>query len=411
VPAHRLPRWTPHELAILRDHYPEGGAEAVRPMLPTRSWRSIYVMAHRLGYRRPPATTNAVAPGTKLQGEQLEEAIRLRETEGWSFARIGERFGVAESSANSAILIALCRRKGFTPAERDARGCLTPQGLERVRLALRKGMKGVDIQLRLGLSASRVAEERRRYNADLKARGKVPLPPPNLGAAYSGTKLTPADKRAVEALFMQGLGSKKIHARTGVSITSIGRIRARLVKRLRRKGETLPGCDRRGTRHVQAESSRFVPEASKAILRALLLERVPVRRAAALTAVGACTAYRIRDALAAELAARGEVLPKPKLPGRIRGGGYTADPVWPPHGVAGIYAFRELLAAMPFDDAKAEWQRRRRAELDAERRRPKSFEEQLERIGRGEIGIAPALARNHLDTTQLRREERPPIAA
>ena len=57
---------------------------------------------------------------------------------------------------------------------------------------------------------------------------------------------------------MQGLGSKKITERTGVSNTQVGRIRNRLIKRLGRKGECLPGCDRDGRRTVQKESARFI---------------------------------------------------------------------------------------------------------------------------------------------------------
>jgi hypothetical protein len=399
--AHRSPRWSAAETAILREHYPAGGLEAVQPLLPARSWHSIYVKANKLGLRCARPTD---APEPKLAGDDLEEAIRLREVEGWSFARIGAHFGVAEASACNAVLIALCPRKGYRPAERDEHGRLTAEGLERLRLALRKGLKGVDIQLRLGLSASCIAEQRRRYNRELKARGKAPLPPPGAGEMYSGVKLTRAKKAEVEALFMQGLGTLKVSQRSGVSKTSCTRIRNRLIRRLKRQGQTLPGCDERGVRRAQAESSRFVPAECKAAVRAMLLDRIPVRRAAMLAAVGSCSAYRIRDELAAEMAARGEELPKPILPGRRRVA--VASAHWPPAGASEIYAFRELLREMPFDAAKAEWCRRKRVEREAEKARPRSFEEQLERIRRGEIGIAPALARHHLEPIAQPQERR-----
>lgn len=399
MPAHRSPRWTPDEVAILRAHYPTGGLEAVQPLLPDRSWHSIYVKANKLGLRSERITD---APEPKLSGDALEEAIRLREVEGWSFARIGAHFGVAEASACNAVLIALCPRKGYRPAERDEHGRLTAEGLERLRLALRKGLKGVDIQLRLGLSASTIAEQRRRYNRDLKARGKALLPPPGGGEAYSGVKLTRAAKAEVEALFMEGFGTAKVSERSGVSKTSCTRIRNRLIKRLKRRGETLPGCDENGRRRTVGASVNFITEAQREALRAMLLDRMPVRRAAMLAAIGSCSAYRIRNELAAELQAQGRELPKPILPGKSRV--VVGDANWPPHGPREIFAFRALLANLPFDEAKAEWRRRKREEREAERTRPRSFEEQLERIGRGEISIAPALARRHLDTTILRPE-------
>lgn len=117
MPARKTPRFTPAEIALLREHYPEGGVEAVHQHLPHRTWRSIYTKACKLGIhsnRKSSCRKSAMPP------EHLEEAIRLREEEHWSFARIGEKFGVAEASACNAVLIALCTRKGFTPADRKS---------------------------------------------------------------------------------------------------------------------------------------------------------------------------------------------------------------------------------------------------------------------------------------------------
>lgn len=409
VTAHRTPRWTARETAILRDHYPSRGIE-VADQLPGRSWHSIYVKAHKLGLRCEKLTD---APTAKLQGAQLEEAIRLREVEGWSFARIGAHFGVAEASACNAVLIALCPRKGFTPAERDAHGRLTPEGMERLRLALRKGLKGVDIQLRLGLSASCVAEQRRRYARELKAKGKAPLAPAGGGELYSGAKLTRAMKASVEARFMEGYGTRKVSEMTGISKTSCTRIRNRLIRRLKRNGQTLPGCDAKGARRHMLDHARHVPGEIKAAFRAMLLDRAPVARAARLCALGGSSAYAIRDELAAEFQARGESLPPPIRPGRVRPGAFAGDQCWPPSGRREIDAFRAMLVAddLTFDEAKAEWRRRKQEARRAEATRPRTFEEQLERIGSGQIGIAPAMARRHLDTTVLRPPEEPRRAA
>lgn len=398
MPARKAPAWTSQEIAILRDVFPREGVNGAAEALADRSWTAINLMASKLGLRSPVVGD---APKPRLQGAQLEEAIRLREEENWSFARIGATFGVAEASACNAVLIALCPRKGFTPAQRDCHGRLTEEGLERVRLALRKGLKGVDIQLRLGVSASCVAEQRRRYDRDLKARGKAPLPPPGGGTAYSGVRVSRAKVTEVEALFMDGLGTGKIADRTGVSRTSCTRIRNRLIKKLKRKGECLPGCDGTGIRRVVIESAGAIPPSQIAALRTLLLNRVPVRRAAMMVALGGAMAYRIRDQLAAELADRGERLPRPILPGRVA---MTAvDPNWPPNGPAEIYRFRAMLVALPFDDAKSAWIAERaeaaRAEQEARRaeaRRPKTFEEQLAAVAAGKLAIVPAFGRAHL---------------
>ena len=383
MPAHKSLRWSAEELAILRAHYPTGGAEAVLPLLPRRSFHSTHVKAHKLGLR---TEFRGHAPTAKLAGVDLEEAIRLREEEGWSFERIGAKFGIAETSASNAVMIALCTRRGFTPAQRDEFGRLTAEGRGRVRYALKKGLKGVDIQLRLGVSAACVAEQRRRYNRELAVRGKALLPPPGAGERYSGAKISREERAKVEALYLEGLGVLKIAARTGISKTSCTRIRERLVKRLKRKGQCLPGCDSKGIRYAQAHSFRHIHPAQIEELRRLLLDRVPVARAAQLAAIGGSNAYRIRDALAEELAAQGQQLRPAVRTGR-QGYPRSADAHWPPRTAREIYAFRALLEELPFDDAKARWRADRAATARAERaaaaERSKTFEDQLRAIQSG----------------------------
>lgn len=375
----KSPPWTSEERAILAELYPTEGLNGVTDALPERSWCAIQQMAHKMGLK---TVIVGSAPKPKLQGSRLAEAVRLREEENWSFARIGAAMGVSEAGACNAVMAELCVRKGHRPARRDRFGRLYPEEVDRLRLMLRKGLRGIEIQLRMGISAGRIAEERRRYSRELKANGKAPLPPPGGGVAYSGVKLTKAKRAEVETLFQQGLGTAKISERTGVSKTSCTRIRNRLVRRLARKGLTLTGCDARGVRHAQAESARFVTDAQRDALRALLMEQWPVARAARHVVIGNSTAYRIRDELVRDLARRGEALPPPRLPGRSREG-LAHDPHWPPIGVKQIYAFRKLLATMTFDDAKTHWCHERAEERRAEAGRPKSFEEQLEAVRAG----------------------------
>lgn len=388
MPRSKPPAWSAQELAILDDVFPREGVNGAADALPDRSWQAINVMASKRGLRSPVVGN---APEPKLKGERLEEAIRLREELGWSFARIGATFGVAEASACNAVLIALCPRKGFTPAQRDPNGRLTAEGLDRLRLALRKGMKGVDIQLRLGVSASCVAEQRRRYRADLKARGKAALPAPGNGDTYSGVKLTPADRREVERLLLEGYGAKRISEQTRASNTTVGRIRNRLIKRLARRGEALPGCDNKGCRRGPAKASRqFLIDEVRDAFRERLLDRQPVRRAAHELGISTAAAYRLRDAIGAEMAARGEELPAPILPGRTR----VARP-WLPPGKATTY--RRLTHEYGIEEAKhlilAEVDAEKRAAAEAraaERARPKTFEEQLAAVAAGR-GLVPAL--------------------
>lgn len=385
MPARKAPAWSKAEIAILEREYPRGGLAAACDALSDRSWHAIEQKAHKLGLRSP---VMADAPRPMLAGAELEEAIRLREGEGWSFARIGAQLGVCEASAANAVLIALCARRGHTPAERDARGRLTPVGVERLRALLKKGLKAVDIQLRLGLSASRVALERQRYNADLKARGKALLPPPGGGAAYSGVRLGREVKRAVEELLRDGWGTAKVSERTGVSKTSVTRLRARLVKRLARKGETLAGCDAKGRRVTVKGVVAAVPPAAVATLRALLLDGVPVSRAALMVNVGGTTAYRVRDALEAELEADGRTLPVPRRLGRGKGAIERRRIAWLPVGRPNLILYRRLLIECGGDEAEA---RRRTVRAIAERDgQDPRLAEQFDRLRRGGV-VTPKL--------------------
>lgn len=374
----KAPAWTKTEVAILQNVYPREGLPGACDALSDRSWHAIQVKAHKLGLRSPIIGN---APEPKLQGDRLEEAIRLREQEGWSFARIGAHLGVCEASACNAVLIALCPRKGFTPAQRDEHGRLTAEGLERLRLMLRKGMKGVDIQLRLGVSASSIAEQRRRYAADLKKRGKAPLPPAGGGEAYSGARVPRERIREVERLLMTGLGGPKIAEQVGVSKTHVQRIRGKLVKRLRRKGECLPGCDATGKRIKIVDHVAAVPAADVAKLKDLLMQGMPVSRAALMANMGSSKAYDIRDDLKAELATRGEALPPIVRLGRRKAPVADARATWLPKGRKNLILYRTILRELGGNEAEA---RRRTVRAIAERDgQDPMLAEQLDRLKRG----------------------------
>jgi transposase-like protein len=369
--------WTEAELAYIRAHYPDQGAPPVAVALD-RSRHAIHVQANRLGLQtahRPPA------PMAKLMGEDLEQAIVLREEHGWSFERIGRKFGVSETAVCNAVLIALCPRKGHRPAERDARGFLLPHEIERLRLFLRKGVKGQEIQLRMGISAARVAEERRRYTADLKARDKAPLPAPGNGEAYCGARVAPALKRQVEQLYLDGFGSATIKKRTGVSLTTSKRIRDRLIKRLARKGECLPGCDIDGVRRRAKHDFRRLRPEMVEHLKQLLLQRMPVAQAAEIVGIGKTSGYRIRDDLRARLEAAGQSLPDPIFDTTKAGKAAARAKRWMPHKLAHRNRYKQLLEEHDPATARQILEKEKMAERMAAAAAPaprQTFEQQLQ---------------------------------
>lgn len=312
-----------------------------------------------------------------LKGDQLVEAVALRDA-GWSFVRIGRQFGVSESAASNCVIPILGARAGHRMAERDERGCILPAEMERLRLMLLKGVKPCEIQFRMGVSASRIAEERRRYDRELKERGKRPLPPPGNGEKYSGARVPKQLMQEVERLFLEGFGNRKISERTGVSMTHIHRVRMKLVKRLKRKGQMLTGCDAKGKRRTMRDHARHIPDDLKARFREMLLQRVPVKRAANMLGIGSCSAYRMRDAIKAEL---GDAFPAPKLPGRVRplqSQLLASQAIQPEH----LWHFRKLVR----EHGEQEARRILRAEI-AEARRNETFEQKLLRA---DLKITPA---------------------
>jgi len=373
-------RWTEAELDIVRAVFPVDGAEACTARLPGRNVNAVRQQALKLGVTDPTAVPAGLrAP---LAGGSLDRALELRR-QGWSYRRIGEEFGICESAATNAVLVAECIAAGFTPAKRDSSGGIVSRDAKRLQKMLLDGMRHVDIQRQLGISANAVSHHRRRLAAELKAKrqGKL-LPPHGGGKAYSGLRITAAQKREVEALFLEGFGAKKINARTGMSHTSIGRIRNRLIRRLRRKGECLPGCDFDGNRLVQKGSNRYVPDVAIAELRRRLLDREPVARAARDLGIGGSSAYRIRDELAAELAAKGEQLPPPLRLGSAPDARIAArKAAWLPKGM--IYRYRALVAEHGPEAAKAILLDQLAADRRAEAARPKTFEDQLRRVRAG----------------------------
>lgn len=318
-----------------------------------------------------------------LTGKELSLAVDLRRVENWSYPRIAARFGICPGTATNAIIIAECIAAGHTPAKRDANGKLLAPEVKRLRRFLMEGMKHVEIQLCMAVTAGCVSTHRKRLAADLQAEGKSHLlPRPGNGEAYSGRRLTTATKRKAVQLLMEGYGALRISRETGISKTQIGRIRTGLIKKLAHKGQCLPGCDITGRRAKVKESARFIQPSQAAELRRRLLDREPVKRAARIVGIGEKSAYALRDDLAAEMTAQGQALLCPVLDGS---GADAQREVrisrWMPPGK--LQRFRTLLIQHGAEEAK----RMVIAEADIERRakasRPKSFEEQLAMVAAG----------------------------
>jgi transposase len=289
-----------------------------------------------------------------------------------SYSAIGRELGMCEAAATNAVLHGECIAAGHRPIERDANGKITREGVERIRLMLRKGLKHRDIQTWCGVSAATITRERRRYEVYLKANGKAPLPPPGGGQRYSGVAITKEQRAHVEQLYLEGYGAAKVSQRSGVSRTHCLRIREKLIRRIKRRGECLQGCSADGRRQQMKDHGRSIPLASLDKLRALLLDGEPVARAARAAVVGGSTAYRVYHQLRAELAAEGKALPRkpwrgrhrqavskissPKLPGKRWGIDryrmlVNAEGKSHEEAVAAVRAeWAEQLRAMPFEE-------------------------------------------------------------
>lgn len=380
------PPWSREELAILADIYPREGIEGAADALPERSWGAITMMAAKLQIRSPFANSGR---SPSLDGDRLEEAIAMREDAGWSFARIGRQFGLCETAAQNAVLIALCPRKGFVPAERDNVGNLLPEGVARVRAMLAQGEKGVDICAQLGLSAAAVSRERRAYAADLDATGMV-LPPPGGGRRYSGAKIEHDVYRQVDALLMQGYGAPRIAGWTRVSQTHVQRRRLKLVRALALQGRCLPGCDGLGKRIAYKDSLAAVSEAQRATLRAELLKGTSAARAAKIAVVGSAYAYDFRLELKGELERAGRQLPATVRLGRNQAAVVDRTLHWLPSGKRHLMTYRRHLRAAGGDAIEAK--RRTIQELmptpaPPATRHELSFEDLLAAVARGEVRV------------------------
>lgn len=329
--------WLPSELQVLRTIFVEDGIEAALDHLPGRTRGATFMRAHELGVR---TKHKPIREG--VYRRVAEEALELRKKR-LSYAAIGLELGMCEAAATNAVLVAECRAAGNWPLERDADGRISAEGRARLRRLLEQGLKHRDIQVQCGIAASTITRERRLYERELAELGLPPLPPPGNGEAYSGVPVSAAAREQVEGLFLQGFGAAKINALTGVSKTSCGRIRNRLIRRLRRKGECLPGCDIGGKRRGRLKQSlHYTHPKQLQTLERLLMDGWSVATAA--TYVAMCRS-RADKHVHARIAA-GVKFPKPTR--CFRKAARIVEPL--PKGC--VARFRQLLADHSLEDAR-----------------------------------------------------------
>lgn len=177
---------------------------------------------------------------------------------------------------------------------------------------------------------------------------------------------------------------------TGISKTHILRQRVRLIRRLSKRGQTLAGCDLDGRRVRLVDPAGAILPSQRAALCEQLLAGTPVRRAARSVGIGACPAYRIRNELAAELATRGEVLPKPIRLGSRAETILAREAAWLPMDKRHVVRFRVLCREYGDVEGKRLMQVELAAEAAAARaeaKRPLTFEEQLRRVSAGKAQV------------------------
>lgn len=155
----------------------------------------------------------------------LDEAVQLYEA-GWGFAKIGRRLGFPDTTISNLVLIAMCERRGFTPAPRDGRGWLTPEGQEQLRSMIREGRATGDIQVRLGVNASAVSMYRRNLSKKVDTidltRADIP------GRAAKGKRarrLRATERAAIADMLRAGWADRHVVLTLDVPLRSVQVIR------------------------------------------------------------------------------------------------------------------------------------------------------------------------------------------
>ena len=310
--------WTRREEEIVCRFYAKG-VDEVAALLPGRTVEAIRLRAVRLGVAAP--TPRGLRQ--PCAGEDRDAIIALHD-QGMGYTAIARTLGLDPQAVSNAVLITACERAGFTPAQRDASGGLLAAEVSRINAFIREGLPNVEIQRRMAVSAACVSHYRRR----LKKAGEQ-VTPTGQGLRYGGTRYPDDVRSQVELHFMQGYGAAKVAELAGVSTTFAKKFRLKLVDRLARKGECLPGCDSTGRRVAVKESASFVTDQQKVDLQWLWLHGWAVAPAAIRLGIGRSTAYKIVQALKDDLIVQGRAFPRTLSPAERPDLGHAPTPKKP----------------------------------------------------------------------------------
>lgn len=222
MPRPKTPAWTSTDAAILREAYARAGMMSVREALPIRSWHDLQ---RKVAELKLPAPAAGPATAPKLEGALLQEAVDLHEA-GLGFAKIGARLGFPDTTISNLVLIAMCTRRGFTPAPRDERGWLTTEGQEQLRAMIREGRGTGDIQVRLGVNASIVAHYRRTLLAKMATIDLAAADiPGRAGTGKRARRLRQPERVAIANMLKGGWADRHIALTLSVPIRSVQVVR------------------------------------------------------------------------------------------------------------------------------------------------------------------------------------------
>lgn len=225
MPRPKSPEWTSPDVDALRHAYAHAGMAAAREAQPHRSWHDLERKVAQLGLAAP-QSGSATAP--RLEGAMLDEAVQLHEA-GWGFAKIGRRLGFPDTTISNLVLIAMCERRGFTPAPRDNRGWLTPEGQEQLRAMIREGRTTGDIQVRLGVNASAVSMYRRNLSKTVDTIDLTHADIPGRAAkGKRARRLRAAERAAIADMLRAGWADRHVVLTLDVPIRSVQVIREML---------------------------------------------------------------------------------------------------------------------------------------------------------------------------------------
>jgi hypothetical protein len=122
LPGARHARWAPCEIAIMREHYPAGGLDRVKPLLPHRSENAIYMAAVKMKLRAPRQanTTRRLWPHDRM----LDDDIRAEARNGGrgSWPRLAKRWGrplwyIQRRAHDLGVQLPRCDARAWAEAE------------------------------------------------------------------------------------------------------------------------------------------------------------------------------------------------------------------------------------------------------------------------------------------------------